>query len=81
MKKLEKRPPAELKSSNVTIDLRSQKKIEKAIKKWRARAQILERNNRSRDARTLRHLRILATLADPTRTLPSRAHPQEYGSC
>ena len=78
MKKLEKRAPAELKSSNVTIDLRSQKIFEKAIKKWRARAQILERNNRSADARTLR---ILATLAGLDPTLPSRAHPQEYGSC
>ena len=60
MKKLEKRAPAELKSSNVTIDLRSQKKIEKAIKKWRARAQILERNNGSADARIFGNLRTLA---------------------
>ena len=76
MKKLEKRAPAELKSSNVTIDLRSQKIFEKAIKKWRARAKILERNNGSADAR---NLRTLATLAGLDPTLPSRAHLQDYG--
>ena len=79
MKKLEKRAPAELKSSNVTIDLRSQKIFEKAIKKWRARAKILERNNGSADARRLRALRILAMLAGLAPTLPSRAHLQDYG--
>ena len=82
MKKLEKRAPAELKSSNVTIDLRSQKIFEKAIKKWRARAKILERNNGSADARNLWNLRILwilAMLAGLDPTLPSRAHLQDYG--